>query len=88
MLKAKVIDGEHVKFGEEKTIQDKIVSNTQFINLVNFKKSMLEKEAEKMKYDLQMNAKEILGGKKHKHILFYDEDEDHNKIENEILSFI
>ena len=84
MLKAKIIDGEHVKFGEEKTIQDKIVSNTQFINLVNFKKSMLEKEAEKMKYDLQMNAKEILGGKKHKHILFYDEDEDHNKIENEI----
>lgn len=76
MLKAKIEDGEHVQYAEEKTIQDKIVSNTQFINLVNFKKSMLEKEKEKMKYDLQMNANKIIGGQKHKHYLIYDEDDE------------
>ena len=79
MLKAKIEDGEHVQYAEEKTIQDKIVSNTQFINLVNFKKTMLEKEKEKLKYDLQMHAKEIIGGKKHKHYLIYDEDDDINE---------
>ena len=40
---------------------------------------MLEKEKEKMKYDLQMHAKEIIGGKKHKHYLIYDEDDDINE---------
>ena len=40
MIKAKIEDGEHVKYAEEKTIQDKIVSNTQFIN-VNGEKETL-----------------------------------------------
>ena len=75
MLKAKIIDGEHIEFSEEKTLQDKIVSNTQFINLVNFKKSQIEKEKEKLKVDLQLN-RDLFKGKKYKKILFYDNEED------------
>ena len=75
MLKAKIIDGEHIEFSEEKTLQDKIVSNTQFINLVNFKKSQIEKEKEKLKVDLQLN-RDLFKGKKYKKILFYDNEDD------------
>ena len=75
MLKAKIIDGEHIEFSEEKTLQDKIVSNTKFINLVNFKKSQIEKEKEKLKVDLQLN-RDLFKGKKYKKILFYDNEED------------
>ena len=75
MLKAKIIDGEHIEFADEKTLQDKIISNTQFINLVNFKKSQIEKEKEKLKVDLQLN-RDLFKGKKYKKILFYDNEED------------
>ena len=75
MLKAKIIDGEHIEFSEEKTLQDKIVSNTKFINLVNFKKSQIEKEKEKLKVDLQLN-RDLFKGKKYKKILFYDNEDD------------
>ena len=75
MLKAKIIDGEHIEFSEEKTLQDKIVSNTKFINLVNFKKSQIEKEKEKLKVDLQLN-RDLFKGKKYKKILFYDNQDD------------
>ena len=75
MLKAKIIDGEHIEFSEEKTLQDKIVSNTKFINLVNFKKSQIEKEKEKLKVDVQLN-RDLFKGKKYKKILFYDNEED------------
>ena len=47
MIKAKIIDGEHVQFSDDKNLEQKLVTNTQFINLVNFKKSQLEKEANK-----------------------------------------
>ena len=67
MLKAKIIDGEHIEFADEKTLQDKIISNTQFINLVNFKKSQIEKEKEKLKVDLQLNS-DLFKGKKYKKI--------------------
>ena len=75
MLKAKIIDGEHIEFSEEKTLQDKIVSNTKFINLVNFKKSQIEKEKEKLKVDLQLN-RDLFKGKKYKKILFYDHEDE------------
>ena len=75
MLKAKIIDGEHIEFADEKTLQDKIISNTQFINLVNFKKSQIEKEKEKLKVDLQLN-RDLFKGKKYKKILFYDNEDD------------
>ena len=75
MLKAKIIDGEHIEFSEEKTLQDKIVSNTKFINLVNFKKSQIEKEKEKLKVDLQLN-RDLFKGKKYKKILFYDNEDE------------
>ena len=75
MLKAKIIDGEHIEFADEKTLQDKIISNTQFINLVNFKKSQIEKEKEKLKVDLQLNS-DLFKGKKCKKILFYDNEDE------------
>lgn len=75
MMKAKIIDGEHVQFADDKTLQDKIVSNTQFINLVNFKKSQIENEAHKMKIALQYNANKFMkGNKQHKHFLFVDDE--------------
>jgi U3 small nucleolar RNA-associated protein 11 len=89
MIKAKIIDGEHVQFPEDKTLEQKIVTNTQFINLVNFKKSQLEKEAEKLKYRLQMNKNIFDGGNKSTHTLYYeDEDEyfEEQKKEKELLS--
>jgi U3 small nucleolar RNA-associated protein 11 len=89
MIKAKIIDGEHVQFPDDKTLEQKIVTNTQFINLVNFKKSQLEKEAEKLKYRLQMNKNIFDGGNKSTHTLYYeDEDEyfEEQKKEKELLS--
>jgi len=76
MIKAKIIDGEHVQFPDDKNLEQKLVTNTQFINLVNFKKSQLEKEAEKMKARLQLNKNIFEGGNKNIHTLYYeDEDE-------------
>jgi len=89
MIKAKIIDGEHVQFPEDKTLEQKIVTNTQFINLVNFKKSQLEKEAEKLKYRLQLNKNIFNGGNKSTHTLYYeDEDEyfEEQKKEKELLN--
>ena len=77
MTKAKIIDGEHVQFAEDKTLQDKIVSNTQFINLVNFKKSQIENETRKMQVALQTNANMLMKGSKHsQHVLFYDDEDE------------
>ena len=76
MIKAKIIDGEHVQFPDDKNLEQKLVTNTQFINLVNFKKSQLENEAEKMKVRLQLNKNIFEGGNNSKHTLYYeDEDE-------------
>ena len=76
MIKAKIIDGEHVQFADDKNLEQKLVTNTQFINLVNFKKSRLENEAEKMKVRLQLNKNIFEGGNNSKHTLYYeDEDE-------------
>ena len=89
MIKAKIIDGEHVQFPDDKTLEQKIVTNTQFINLVNFKKSQLEKEAEKLKIRLQMNKNIFDGGNKSTHTLYYeDEDEylEEQKKEKELLN--
>ena len=89
MIKAKIIDGEHVQFPEDKTLEQKIVTNTQFINLVNFKKSQLEKEAEKLKCRLQLNKNIFNGGNKSTHTLYYeDEDEyfEEQKKEKELLN--
>lgn len=89
MIKAKIIDGEHVQFPDDKTLEQKIVTNTQFINLVNFKKSQLEKEAEKIKYRLQLNKNIFDGGNKSTHTLYYeDEDEyfEEQKKEKELLN--
>ena len=89
MIKAKIIDGEHVQFPDEKTLEQKIVTNTQFINLVNFKKSQLEKEAEKLKYRLQLNKDIFEGGNKSTHTLYYtDEDEyfEEKEKEKELLN--
>ena len=80
MLKAKIIDGEHIEFSDEKNLQDKIISNTQFINLVNFKKSQIENEKEKLKIDLQLKSN-LFKGKKHKNILYYDNEDDFLKDE-------
>ncbi len=88
MIKAKIIDGEHVQFPDDKTLEQKIVTNTQFINLVNFKKSQLEKEAEKLKIRLQ-NKNIFDGGNKSTHTLYYeDEDEylEEQKKEKELLN--
>ena len=74
MIKAKIIDGEHVQFSEDKTLQEKIVTNTQFINLVNFKKSQLENEAEKLKNRLQMNKNIFENGNKSTHTFYYDDE--------------
>ena len=77
MTKTKIIDGEHVQFAEDKSLQDKIVSNTQFINLVNFKKSQLENETRKMQVALQSNANMFMKGNKHsQHVLFYDDEDE------------
>ena len=89
MIKAKIIDGEHVQFPDDKNVEQKLVTNTQFINLVNFKKSLLEKEAEKMKVRLQLNKNIFDGGDKSIHTLYYDEEDDYleeQKKENEFLS--
>ena len=89
MIKAKIIDGEHVQFPDDKNLEQKLVTNTQFINLVNFKKSQLEKEAEKMKVRLQLNKDIFEGGNKSIHTLYYeDEDEylEEQKKENEFLN--
>ena len=89
MIKAKIIDGEHVQFPDDKTLEQKIVTNTQFINLVNFKKSQLEKEAEKLKYRLQLNKNIFEGGNKSTHTLYYeDEDEyfEEKRKEKELLN--
>ena len=89
MIKAKIIDGEHVQFPDDKNLEQKLVTNTQFINLVNFKKSQLEKEAEKMKVRLQLNKNIFDGGDKSIHTLYYDDEDDYleeQKKENEFLS--
>ena len=89
MIKAKIIDGEHVQFPDDKTLEQKIVTNTQFINLVNFKKSQLEKEAEKLKYRLQLNKSLFEGGNKSTHTLYYDDEEEYledQKKEKELLN--
>ena len=89
MIKAKIIDGEHVQFPDDKTLEQKIVTNTQFINLVNFKKSQLEKEAEKLKYRLQLNKNLFEGGNKSTHTLYYDDEEEYledQKKEKELLN--
>ena len=77
MIKAKIIDGEHVQFPEDKNLEQKLVTNTQFINLVNFKKSQLEKEAEKMKIRLQLNKDIFEGGNKSIHNLYYDDEDEY-----------
>jgi len=91
MIKAKIIDGEHVQFPDDKNLEQKLVTNTQFINLVNFKKSQLEKEAEKMKIRLQLNKDIFEGGNKSIHTLYFDDEdeylEEHKKEkENEFLN--
>ena len=89
MIKAKIIDGEHVQFPDDKTLEQKIVTNTQFINLVNFKKSQLEKEAEKLKYRLQLNKNIFEGGNKSTHTLYYDDEDEYfeeQKKEKELLN--
>ena len=89
MVKAKIIDGEHVQFPEDKTLEQKIVTNTQFINLVNFKKSQLEKETEKLKYRLQLNKNIFEGGNKSTHTLYYDDEDEYFKehiLEKEFLN--
>ena len=90
MIKAKIIDGEHVQFPEDKNLEQKLVTNTQFINLVNFKKSQLEKEAEKMKIRLQLNKDIFEGGNKSIHTLYYDDEDEYfeeqkKEKENEFL---
>ena len=91
MIKAKIIDGEHVQFPEDKNLEQKLVTNTQFINLVNFKKSQLEKEAEKMKIRLQLNKDIFEGGNKSIHTLYYDDEDEYfeeqkKEKENEFLN--
>ena len=89
MLKAKIIDGEHVEFSDDKTIQDKVVSNTKFINLINFKKSQIEKEKEKLKIDLALNQN-FYGGNNKKHYFFYNNEKEmmQNSNDNENIGFI
>ena len=77
MIKAKIIDGEHVQFPDDKNLEQKLVTNTQFINLVNFKKSQLEKEAEKMKERLQLNKDIFQGGNKSVHTFYYDDEDEY-----------
>ena len=77
MIKAKIIDGEHVQFPDDKTLEQKIVTNTQFINLVNFKKSQLENEAEKMKNRLQLNKDIFDQGDKSIHTIYYDDEDEY-----------
>ena len=91
MIKAKIIDGEHVQFPDDKNLEQKLVTNTQFINLVNFKKSQLEKEAEKMKRRLQLNKDIFEGGNKSIHTLYYDDEDEYfeeqkKEKENEFLN--
>ena len=91
MIKAKIIDGEHVQFPDDKNLEQKLVTNTQFINLVNFKKSQLEKEAEKMKIRLQLNKDIFEGGNKSIHTLYYDDEDEYleeqkKEKENEFLN--
>ena len=76
MIKAKIIDGEHVQFSDDKNLEQKLVTNTQFINLVNFKKSQLEKEAEKMKVRLQLNKDIFEEGNKSVHTFYYDDEDE------------
>lgn len=61
--------------GEQKTLEEKIVLNNRFINLINFKKSKLKKEKEKLLVDLQLSA-DALFNEKSKHTLFYDNEEE------------
>jgi U3 small nucleolar RNA-associated protein 11 len=82
MIKAKIIDGEHIQFPDDKTLEQKIVTNTQFINLVNFKKSQLQNEAEKMKYRLQMNKNIFEGGDSSKHTYYYDDEDEYFEDKN------
>ena len=77
MIKAKIIDGEHIQFPDDKNLEQKLVTNTQFINLVNFKKSQLEKEAEKMKERLQLNKDIFQEGNKSVHTFYYDDEDEY-----------
>ena len=91
MIKAKIIDGEHIQFPDDKNLEQKLVTNMQFINLVNFKKSQLENEAEKMKIRLQMNKDIFEGGNKSVHTLYYDDEDEYleeqkKEKENEFLN--
>ena len=86
MLKAKIIDGEHVEFSDNKTIQDKVVSNTKFINLINFKKSQIEKEKEKLKIDLALNQNFYGGNFNKKHYFFYNNEKEIIQNSNNIES--
>ena len=91
MIKAKIIDGEHVQFPDDKNLEQKLVTNTQFINLVNFKKSQLEKEAEKMKIRLQLNKDVFEEGNKSAHTFYYEDEDEYleeqqKEKENELLN--
>ena len=91
MIKAKIIDGEHVQFPDDKNLEQKLVTNTQFINLVNFKKSQLEKEAEKMKIRLQLNKDVFEEGNKSTHTFYYEDEDEYleeqqKEKENELLN--
>ena len=77
MIKAKIIDGEHIQFPDDKNLEQKLVTNTQFINLVNFKKSQLEKEAEKIKERLQLNKDIFQEGNKSVHTFYYDDEDEY-----------
>ena len=86
----KKIDGEHVEFSDDKTIQDKVVSNTKFINLINFKKSQIEKEKEKLKNDLALNQNFYGGNLNKKHYFFYNNEKEiiQNSSNFESIGFI
>ena len=79
MVKSKVVDGEHLRMRDEKKMEERIGHQNKLLNLVNFKKSMQEKEREKLLMDLQLM--DHGGNSESTHQIFFDTTEECMKFE-------
>jgi U3 small nucleolar RNA-associated protein 11 len=70
MTNSKVVDGEHIKIKDEKSFEARLGSQNKLLNLVNFKKSMQEKEKDKLMMDLQLM--DHGGNSESTHQIFFD----------------
>jgi len=80
MANAKMIDGDHVVIKEEKSMEEKLARQNKLLNLINHKKSVQEKEKEKLLANLKLfevGDKQINSLKDTSiHQLYFDNQED------------